>query len=104
MAPLETPMHSFHFYKIAGEWFISDPDYLEAGGDPTNLEVVDGMIDLLEFVAKGRSAVKVVAALEPFEEAEEMVLIGSSGGNSGGYYRLQSLNGHVVELEFWLNE
>ena len=62
------------------------------------------MNDLLEFVAKGRSAVKLVAALEPFEEAEEMVLIGSSGGNSGGYYRLQSLNGHVVEQEFWLNE
>ena len=97
-------MLAFHFYKIAGEWFLDDPDYLEAGGDPANLEVVDGMKDLLEFVAKDRSAVKLVAALEPFEEAEEMVLIGSSGGNSGGYYWLQSLKGQVVEQEFWVNE
>ena len=27
-------MLTFHFYKIAGEWFMDDPDYLEAGGDP----------------------------------------------------------------------
>ena len=97
-------MLTFHFYKIAGEWFMDDPDYLEAGGNPAYLEVVGGMNDVLEFVANGRSAVKLVVALEPFEDADEMLLIESSGGNSGGYYRLQSLNGHVVEQEFWLNE
>ena len=45
-----------------------------------------------------------MADLEPFENAEEMVLIESSGGYSGGYYRLQSLNGHVADHEFWANE
>ena len=97
-------MLTFHFYKIAGQWLLDDPDYLEAGGDPAFLEMVGGMNDLLEFVAKDRSAVKLVADLEPFEDAEEMVLIESSGGNSGGYYRLQSLKGQGVELEFWANE
>ena len=94
----------FHFYKIAGKWFMDDPDYLEAGGNPGYLEVVGGMNDVLEFVAKGSSGVKLVADVEPFENAEEMVLIESSGGDSGGYYQLQSLKGQVVEQEFWLNE
>ena len=97
-------MLTFHFYKIASQWLMDDADYLEAGGDPACLEMVGGMNDLLEFVAKGRSAVKVVAGLEPFEDAEEMVLIESSGGKSGGYYWLQSIKGQVVELEFWANE
>ena len=97
-------MLTFHFYKIAGEWLTDDPVYLEGGGNPAYLEVVGGMNDVLEFVANGRSAVKVMAALEAFEDADEMVLIESSGGNSGGYYRFQSLKGHVVEQEFWLNE
>ena len=97
-------MLTFHFYKIAGQWLLDDPDYLEAGGDPAFLEMVGGMNDLLEFVAKDRSAVKLVADLEPFEDAEEMVLIESSGGDSGGYYRLQSIKGQVVEQEFWANE
>ena len=97
-------MLTFHFYKIAGQWFMDDPDYLDGGGDPGLLEVVGGMNDLLEFVAKDRSAVKLVVDLGPFEDAEEMVLIESSGGGSGGYYRLHSLNGQVVEQELWLNE
>ena len=97
-------MLTFHFYKIAGEWLMDDPDYLEAGGDPALLEVVGGMKDLLEFMAQDRSAIKLVAGLEPFEDAEEMVLIESSGGDSGGYYRLQSIKGQVVEREFWANE
>ena len=97
-------MLTFHFYKIASQWFMDDPDYLEGGGDPAHLEAVGGMNDLLQFVADGRSAVKLVAGLEPFDGAEEMVLIGSSGGLSGGYYHLHSLNGQVVEQELWLNE
>jgi len=97
-------MLTFPFYKIADQWVMDDPDYLDAGGDPSYLAVVGGMNDLLEFVAKGRSAVKLVAGLEPFEDAEEMVLIESSGGDSGGYYRLQSIKGQVVEREFWANE
>jgi len=97
-------MLTFHFYKIASQWLLDDPDYLEAGGDPAFLELVGGMNDLLELVAKDSSAVKLFADLEPFEDAEEMVLIESSGGDSGGYYRLQSLKGQVVELEFWANE
>ena len=97
-------MLTFHFYKIAGEWFMDDHAYLEAGGDPTHLQVVGGMNDLLEFVAKGRSAVKLMTNLKAFEGAEEMVLIESSGGRSGGHYRLQSLIGEAVDQEFWLNE
>ena len=45
-------MLTFHFYKIAGKWFMDDPDYLEAGGDPACLELVGGIIDVLEFVAR----------------------------------------------------
>jgi len=97
-------MLTFHFYKIASEWFMDDHDYLEAGGNPAYLEVVGGMNDLLEFVAKGRSSVKLVAGLEPFKDSEEMVLIESTGGHSGGHYRLQSLDGQVLDQEFWLNE
>ena len=97
-------MLTFHFYKVASEWFMDDHDYLEAGGNPAHLEVVGEMNDLLECVAKGRSSVKLVAGLEPSDGSEEMVLIESSGGQSGGHYSLQSLHGQVVDQEFWLNE
>ena len=97
-------MLTFHFYKIASKWFMDDHDYLEAAGDPGCLEVIGGMNELLEFVAGGRSSVRLVACVEQFTGAEEMVLIESSGGQSGGHYWLQSLNGQVIEQELWLNE
>ena len=97
-------MLTFPFYKIADQWVMDDPDYLDAGGDPSYLDVVGGMNDILEFVAKGKSSVKLVIDLAPFEDADELLLIESSGGNSGGYYRLHSLNGQVVDQELWLNE
>lgn len=97
-------MLTLNFYKIAGEWFMDDPDYLEAGGNPSYLEVVGGMNDLLEFVAQENSAVQLVADIQPFSGADEMVLIEPTGDESGGYYRLHSLKGQVIEQEFWLNE
>jgi hypothetical protein len=97
-------MFTFNFYKIASQWYMDDPDYLESGGNPAYLDVVGGMNDLLEFVAQGRSAVQLIADLTPFEGAEAMVLMEPSGGGTGGYYKLHTLKGQVVDQEFWLNE
>ena len=97
-------MLTLSFYKIAGEWFMDDPAYLEAGGNPSYLEVVGGMNDLLELVAHGNSAVQLMADITPFEEADEMVLMEPSGGDSGGYYRIHSLRGQIIEQDIWLNK
>ena len=97
-------MLTLSFYKIAGEWFMDDPNYLDAGGNPSYLEVVGGMNDVLELVAQDNSAVQLVADIKPFEEADEMILIEPSGGDSGGHYRLHSLGGQVIEQELWLNK
>ena len=96
-------MLTFNFYKIASKWYMDDPAYLESGGDPSYLDVVGGMNDLLDYVAQQNSAVQLIADTQPFTGADEMVLVKSSGNHSGGYYRLHRLMGQVIDQEVWLN-
>jgi hypothetical protein len=92
------------YYKIANKWYFDYPQYIEDGGNPDNLERIGGMHDLLEFVAEGKSTVTLLLDFEPFEGADEGVLVASSGGNTGAYYQLHKLKGEVVDLEIWVDE
>ena len=96
-------MFTAKYYKIANKWYFDYPEYIANGGNPDDLERIGGMHDLLEFVAEGRSFVTLLLDFEPFEGADEGVLVASSGGKSGGYYHLKEVNGQVVDLEIWVD-
>jgi hypothetical protein len=97
-------MFTVTYYKIAGRWYLDNPDYLEKGGNPDNLERIGVVYDLLEQAAQGRSSVQLVLDTKPFEGAEEAVLIESSGAHTGAHYLLHSISGQRVDLEIWINE
>lgn len=91
------------FYKIANCWYLDNPEFLEKGGNPEDLECIGGMHDLLEYVSDDQSFVTLLLGFEPFEAADEGVLVATSGGNTGAYYQVHTLNGQVVDLEIWVD-
>jgi hypothetical protein len=97
-------MLTFTYYKIAGSWYLDLPDYLEKGGAPEDLERTGSLKDLLERAAQGNSSVQLVLDTQPFEGAEEALLIGESGSRSGAYYLIETIMGQRVDFEIWVND
>gem|GEM_PF-5794335 len=92
-------MFTIGYYKLGGKWFLDLPDDLAYDDD--DLEKIGGFYDFLEIVSEGKSFIRFQMDLEPFDGSDEMTFTGSSGGNSGGYYHIQSLNGRNIDLEIW---
>lgn len=92
------------YYKIGGRWYLDAPEYLKEGGNPDALERIGNTYDLLEYAALGRSSVQLLLHTEPFEGAEEAILVESTGEKSGGRYWLHTFKGQVVDIELWINE
>jgi hypothetical protein len=90
------------YYKLGGQWFLDLPDYLQQGCG-SDLERIGSFHDFLQFTAAGKPNVSFEFGLHPFEGADELVLLGSSGEQTGGYYHLHSFQGTVLDLELWFN-
>lgn len=96
-------MYIVTYYKIGGRWLLHYPEYLEKGGDPENLERIGAFHDFLEQVADGRSSLVFLMDINPFDGADSMRLVGSSGEQTGGYYFLDRFEGRSIGLEIWMN-
>lgn len=96
-------MYTVSYYKFGNRWFLDFPDYIEKGGDPEDLERIGAFHDFLEMTAGGESTVVFLMDVQPFEGADVGELVGSSGGNTGGYYRLDSFEGKALDMELWFN-
>ncbi|HEV7330105.1 MAG TPA: DUF6717 family protein [Flavisolibacter sp.] len=96
-------MYTVCYYKIAGRWYLDAPEYLEKGGDPDALERIGAFHDLLEIAAEGASSVVFHMDTAPFEGADRCEWCGSSGGDTGGYYRIHRFRGQVLDMEVWFN-
>jgi hypothetical protein len=96
-------MYTVTYYKIAGRWHLDAPEYLEKGGDPDALERIGAFHDLLELAAEGASSVVFLMDTHPFEGADQCELSGSSGGYTGGYYRVRQFRGQPLDMEVWFN-
>ncbi|MGN6164634.1 MAG: DUF6717 family protein [Flavisolibacter sp.] len=95
-------MCTISYYKVGNQWFLDFPEYLEQG-TAEDLERIGSFHDFLELAAAGQSTVHFKMAVKPFEGADLLILVGSSGEQTGGYYYLQSFQGKPLEIELWYN-
>ena len=95
-------MHIVTYYKFGSRWYMDFPAFIEKGGDPEDLERIGAFHDFLEYASQGKSTVVFEISAQPFEGADEAILTGTSGGNSGGYYSITSFNNKPMEFELWL--
>jgi hypothetical protein len=96
-------MHTISYYKFGTHWYLDYPEYIEKGGDPDDLERFGYFQNFLDIAAAGETMVVFQVDTQPFKDADYFELAGSSGGITGGYYRLNHFEGKVVELELWFN-
>lgn len=96
-------MKKVAYYKLESRWYLAAPEYIDNGGHADDLECVGGFRDFLEMAAAGALNVEFVKDSEPFEGADKFELLGSSGGETGGYYRLSTFEGKQVDMELWLS-
>jgi hypothetical protein len=53
-------MRELRFYKAPeGTWWVDLPQYIEAGGDPLELQMVAGADDFLDILSEGKDEVKL---------------------------------------------
>lgn len=97
------PLYTVGYYKIAGRWYLDAPEHLEMGGNPDALERIGSFHDLLEMASEGGSSVVFQMDTQPFDGAELAELVGSSGGDTGGYYRINRFLGQELDIEIWFN-
>lgn len=97
-------MYILTYHKFGGKWFLDAPEYLEGGGAEEDLECIGHWRRLLDLVSEDDLNARLLFSFEPFEGSDEAVLIGSSGGRTGGYYLLHRFDGRPVDLELWVNQ
>ena len=97
-------MYILTYHKFGGKWFLDYPEYLEGGGVEEDLECIGHSRRLLDLISEDDLNARLLFSFEPFEGSDEAVLIGSSGGRTGGYYQLRRFDGQPVDLELWVNQ
>jgi hypothetical protein len=96
-------MYLLTYHQFGGKWFLDYPEYLDAGEQEEDLELIGGFRKLLDLVSDDNLNARLLFSFEPFEDSDEAVLTGSSGGRTGGYYYLKRFNSRAVDLELWVN-
>lgn len=97
-------MYTLTYHKFGGKWFLDCPEYLDGGGAEGDLECIGHAGRLLDLVSDDDLNAQLLLSFEPFDGGDEAVLLGSSGGRTGGYYQLHRFDGRVVDLELWVNQ
>ena len=96
-------METYLFVKEGNEWYIDLPEYLEQGGAKGDLQMVEGADTMLDRMAERGSTVVLNLAEEPFEGADELVLVEKCDPSiGGGYYLMEKYNGKAVNQRMWL--
>lgn len=97
-------MTSHRFYKESdGGWFIDLPEYLSQGGSKEDLAMVAGADTMLDTIAQGPDQVTITMDTEPFDGADELILIRIvDPAIGGGDYLMKSFENKEVNQEMWL--
>ena len=97
------PIKKYQFSKTGTEWYIDLPEYLEKGGNITNLQMVEGADTMLDIIAGTANKVVLSIAKEKFEGADVLVLKEKADPiKGGGYYFLAQFENKPVNLNMWL--
>lgn len=97
-------MLTLTYYKIGTQWFLDNPEFIDAGGHPSELECIGGLAELLDQAACGQISVQLIVDLQPFVGADEACLVDTSGEDTGAYYRVKLLNGQELDLDIWFSD
>lgn len=96
-------MKTYRFIKLEDYWFIDLPEYIEQGGNPGDLQMVDGADTMLDVMAEKGDSVSLTLSTEPFEAADEVVLLEICDPEiGGGYYLMKTYKGQAVDQRMWL--
>ena len=95
-------MNRYTFIKEGEGWYIDFPEYLQEF-NKSDLALVEGSDDLLDFLSHGRQSVSITLDTKPFTKAVELELTEYSEPlMAGGYYRMRNQQGKIVQQELWL--
>lgn len=97
-------MYNITCYKIGSQWFLDLPDFLTGGGKEEDLECIGSLSEFLNQNANGETTISFRIDSQPFQNAVPLELSGTSGGESGAYYRFSSWKGKPYEREIWINK
>lgn len=96
-------VNTHSFIKEDKQWFIDLPDYLNQGGSKKDLEMIDGVDELLTQVAGSKKKVTLILDTNPFDGADLLELIEMcEAPKGGGYYLMHSCNNYLVNKRLWI--
>ena len=93
---------AIRFYKNAkGEWYADMPEW---GGNPADLQMVEGADELLNWMATSNDECKIIWADKHMPNAEQLKLVYAREENlgGGGDYLLEHFNGSHIKHKLWL--
>jgi hypothetical protein len=94
-------MKLLKFYKESdNRWYVNLPEW---EGTKSELEMVAGADNMLEYMAEGENNVSVFMSEEEFEGADtlQFVSLADEIGN-GAFYKLKTYLGIEINLEIWI--
>jgi hypothetical protein len=96
-------MKQYKFIKTGNSWYIDLPEYLEQGGNPGDLQMVDGADKMLDMMAGENEAVELMIGKETFEGADMLILTEKCEPYiGGGYYLMKEYDGQKINQRMWL--
>jgi len=94
--------------QLYKDWYADIPEYIEAGGEKADLQMVAGADVLLDILSKHGDSIMVKFSNEPFEGANEMSICNKKCPSglydcvSGSYYFIEEIDGKTYSDAIWL--
>ena len=96
-------MEAYTFVKEEGKWYIDLPEYIAAGGDKGDLQMVEGADTMLDIIVDGGDSVSLFLDRVPFPGSDKLVLTERCDPSiGGGYYKLGVFEGKEFNWTMWL--
>ena len=80
-------------------WYIDIPDWL---GEKSELQMVSGADDMLNYMAEGNNKVRLMFSEEKIEGWDGLILKELTPEIGGGNYNLKEYRGIKLNLDMWL--
>ena len=96
-------MKTYRIIKEEQKWYIDLPEYINQGGIKADLQMVEGADKMLDVMAKGKDAVELTIARQPFPGADILTLTEKCDPVvGGGYYLMPDYEGSPINQTMWL--
>lgn len=83
---------SYQFVRTGRDWFIDLPEFIQQGGSPGDLQMIDGADKMLDLMAENKNSITLQISDEPFESADVLSLTEKCDPYvGGGYYHMKLL-------------